>query len=177
VSYWGTPAIAGPFKTSGTAYTPAAVAAAWVQYTTPTTQLIAWTNPADDQEARYYTFNVGYSTSSSGPFIITEVGYYSTNQAFYNLQPATNYYYQISATTSRVTGPATVFGPFATPSNNVPGEVLGINAVAQSTNQLIVSWQQLATPVNYNIYYSTSETGTYTLVKTVQNIGSTTITV
>jgi fibronectin type 3 domain-containing protein len=123
-------------------------------------------------------YNVYRSTSETGPY--TAVAWPTTN-AYTNtgLTAGMKYYYQIKAYT--MVGTTKVSGAYSdvVSSTPIPATPTGVNAVSAGSTSIYLTWTAVPGATGYNVYRSTSETGTYTAVawptsNTYTNTGLTT---
>lgn len=108
------------------------------------------------------SYNVKRSTTLNGVYATIASGITATNYSDAAVNPATTYYYVVSAVRSSgesancaPTG-ATTLGPPATP--------VGLVALATSATEVYLQWSALAGATSYNVKRSTTNGGPYSVV-------------
>jgi fibronectin type 3 domain-containing protein len=114
-------------------------------------------------------YNVFRSLSSTGTYgglsYVTETSYVDTE-----LEPSTIYYYRVSAVKNgeeslqSSTSSATTFT-----AEQVPAAPTGLNAIAISTDRIVVSWNSAQRALSYRVYRADTAGGDYTLKSTPAN--------
>jgi fibronectin type 3 domain-containing protein len=110
----------------------------------------------------YYLFR---STSPYGGFqYLNTTGSNEISYTDTGLSPNTTYYYAVKSVNSA--GVESDFSSYAsaTTSSPPPSPPANITATAQSSSSIRVSWYSVSGVANYNVYRSTSPSGTYSLV-------------
>jgi cellulose 1,4-beta-cellobiosidase len=107
------------------------------------------------------SYSVYRSTSDTGTYSLVISGIAATNYTNVGLSSNTYYYYKVSAATASGEGPQSIVASGLT----MPGQVPIPLVANPTTNSLSISWTGVGGGggVSYNVYRSTSPTGSYSL--------------
>lgn len=113
------------------------------------------------------TYNVYRTTADSGIYTVVA----SVTNPYYsdeNVSTGTTYYYKVQAADSRGTGPySSVVAGTALLGSSALAIPTNVVATSLNSSQLLLTWNSVNNATYYNVYRSTSYSGTYTNVATV----------
>jgi fibronectin type 3 domain-containing protein len=120
----------------------------------------------------YYVYRSDSATGTyelQTPYGQSYTTYYSTYYNDTGLDSNTSYYYKVAVQNSSGGVAGAQSAPVSAATISAP---LGLTATAVSTNQISLSWSPVGSSGYYNVYRSTSDTGTYTLITEDGVLGS-----
>ena len=129
------------------------------------TSTVSWTAPSDNGGAPVSSYNLQYSTSSSGPWLPSTpytVTATSTSYTFTGLTNGTLYYFQVAAV--NISGVGTYSAQITATPSTIPGAPVITSSTSNQNQTSTVSWTAPSNnggaPVSsYNLQYSTSSSG------------------
>ena len=131
------------------------------------TSTVSWTAPSDNGGAPVSSYNLQYSTSSSGPWLPTPTTPYtvnatSTSYTFTGLTNGTLYYFQVAAV--NISGIGTYSAQITATPSTIPGAPVITSSTSNQNQTSTVSWTAPSdnggSPISsYNLQYSTSSSG------------------
>ena len=129
------------------------------------TSTVSWTTPSDNGGAPVSSYNLQYSTSSSGPWLPSTpytVTATSTSYTFTGLTNGTLYYFQVAAV--NISGIGTYSAQTTATPSTIPGAPVITSSTSNQNQTSTVSWTAPSdnggSPISsYNLQYSTSSSG------------------
>ena len=112
------------------------------------------------------SYKVYRSSSSNGTY--SQIGSATSNTYLYDYSPMTGYnYYKVKAVNSAGESPYSSYAYYyysATTVPNAPTGVTVINVGSSSSPQIEISWNSVSNATSYNVYRSSTATGTYSQI-------------
>jgi fibronectin type 3 domain-containing protein len=112
-------------------------------------------------------YKVYRTTSETDEFTLVNTLATSTDWTNFGLDVETTYYYRVKAYNSSSESDFSNIVS-ATTSMAVPAVPSNVNAVAESTSSITVSWDSVPNAEGYKVYRSKNTYGTYTLIETTE---------
>jgi fibronectin type 3 domain-containing protein len=122
---------------------------------------LSWSAVAGAKYNIYRSLSYGGEYAKLNSSLLSSASYIDTD-----LSPETTYYYAVySVNANDEEGPRSSIREAATAKIDLHIPVpSGLNAVAVSSSEILVSWNMLADASKYNLYYAASAEGTYALL-------------